>query len=220
MLILLLHFLVAESERGCTVQLSSTGSTGTASYIASSIGTAASGASGTSAGVVRCGTPTNPWIVEAESGQRINVSLLDFGTVSAVSPTSASSSSSDQNKMEPPGAADGAEDSQTTSDVDALPCSSTYGYIVEHSDTSQQQQQQQRSDKRRRNVTICAGGHHRERIVHQTLSHVIQVVTSYDDAPSSESTGNERHFIFRFEGKAMSYVLNFAGVVADKCFSC
>ena len=34
---------------------------------------------GAAAAALRCGSQSNPWIVEAQIGQQINVSLLDFG---------------------------------------------------------------------------------------------------------------------------------------------
>jgi hypothetical protein len=186
--------LVADVERGCTIQLSATGSTGSASYVVSSVGAASSSAvAGTSLSGVRCGTPSQPWVVEAEPGQRLNISLIDFGTAAAAGATLTSTDDQAllQQQSVSSARAEGPAVSVPDDDSDQS-CPSVYGFLVERGDGDS-----------RRNVTICGGGRRRDREVHLTDSHMVNMVTSVGgvEAETADSSGNVRYFIVRFEGR-------------------
>lgn len=118
-----------------------------------------------------CGSRANPWVVEAQIGQQINVSLLDFGQQRLTSRSDddfrAQSSATNKNGQKP--------DS----------CGIQYGYIVEKTATA----------GTGRNVSICSGQGdlQRNRFVYQSKGSTVEIVFS-----SSNYTSDK--FLLGFEG--------------------
>lgn len=124
---------------------------------------------------LHCGTRTQPWLLEAPAGQRINISLLDFTPTVGLttysrskdsSRTSASSSSSNENCF---------QQQQVQ-----------YGYIVDKSATA----------FNKKNVSICGGtGSARLHNVYLSTSNVVEIVLSHASHGNSSSS-----FLVRVEG--------------------
>ena len=138
---------MVDAERGCTVPVSS--SRGPTYVPSSSVGSA-------------CGTPAQPWIVDAEPGQHLDVSVVDFAA--------AARAEADGGNARPP---------------------SCPGYLLD-------------SDPNgvgRRNVSLCPDGRQRERDVYQSVGHVIELITSGDQAVTSPADQPAATFLVRFDGQ-------------------
>jgi len=104
---------------------------------------------------IGCGTKTQPWLLEAPAGQRINISLLDF-TAAARGLTSQYLSRSTSHVI-----------ISTTSSSSSGSCvdeKHQYGYIIE------------RSSVNKKNVSVCHARSNRQTHVHLSTSNVLQLV--------------------------------------------
>jgi len=122
---------------------------------------------------IGCGTKTQPWMLEAPAGQRINISLLDFtaaarltsqhltrSTSHVITTTSSSSSSS----------------SSSGSCVDEK---HQYGYIIDKSSVN------------KKNVSVCHARSNRQTHVYLSTSNTLQLVLNTDHSDN---------FLLRVEG--------------------
>jgi hypothetical protein len=121
----------------------------------------------------RCGSRTNPWIIEAQTGQRISISLLDFGPQQRRPEDGATSQTVAVERLQP-----GLEN-----------CTMSYGYIVEKAATN------------KRNTTICSNGAGdlRDRFVYQSTGSAIEMVLSSTQSSGAESFQNK--FLVGFKGQ-------------------
>jgi hypothetical protein len=121
---------------------------------------------------LRCGTRTNPWIIEAQTGQRISISLLDFGRQQR---------RPDHDVTNQTAAANGFQQG-----IDS--CMTHYGYIVDKTASNS------------RNITICATGigFQRDRFVYQSTGSAIEIVLS---SPHAGSENNQNKFLVGFKGQ-------------------
>lgn len=122
----------------------------------------------------RCGSKLNPWIVEAQTGQKINISLLDFGLQQLPR--------------------DAAEVSDQAAATDAVvrqtnDCTFHYGYILDKAATATND----------RNITICAtsSGLTRDRFVYQSKGSAVEIVLN---PMQSDQGSNQYKFLLGFEG--------------------
>ena len=79
---------MVEPDRSCTVPVTSS-----SLHIAAAAATESGAESWSGQSNIGCGTKTQPWMLEAPAGQRINISLLDFTAASHLITSSSSSSS-------------------------------------------------------------------------------------------------------------------------------
>jgi hypothetical protein len=131
---------------------------------------------------VRCGSPTHPWILEAQTGQRINIRLLDFV----------------QQRRRRSRWLDEVNDSQpeTVEKFDRWieNCAVQYGYIVDKAVTSAFSL----------NTTICAAfgaGLPRDRFVYQSRGSTVEIVLT-DSQPRDKDRFT---YLISFEGTSMQH---------------
>jgi hypothetical protein len=121
---------------------------------------------------LQCGTRSNPWIVEAQTGQQISINLLDF----------------EQQQKSPQQRQTGNGVSIQDAAVNMMAnCTIQYGYIVDKAAASG------------RNVTICDAGAvpQRDRFIYQSKGSTIEVVITR--AQSASSIAQPR-FLLGFQG--------------------
>lgn len=113
----------------------------------------------------RCGTPSHPWIIEAQLGQQINVSLLDFGQYR----TETDDVINRQLAM-----------SGVDSDVHLCPIQ--YGYIKDKASAA--------VSSRRKNVTICSArnGLSSSTFVYQSKGNSVELVLNDNGAMKINNT--------------------------------
>lgn len=131
----------------------------------------------------RCGSRLNPWIIEAQIGQQINISLLDFGQQSR------RSRSNDDISNKP----SVAEIKGQTQEA----CAVQYGYIMEKAAAAGTV----------RNMSVCSGygDLQRNRFVYQSRGSSVEIVFS-----SSNFTSDSQHkLLFGFEGYILPYMFVF-----------
>lgn len=162
--------LVVEEDRSCVVSV-------TSSYLHISKPILRPSSVHQSGATLHCGTKTQPWLLEAPAGQRINISLLDF------TPTATSISGS---------VPDSAPVDNTrglyTADRSCIHqhAKYQYGYVIDKS----------AAVASKKNITICnTPGSHRLVNVHLSTSNVVELVLH-----SSHETSNMSHFLIRIEG--------------------
>ena len=125
---------------------------------------------------IRCGSRMNPWLVDAQTGQQINIMMFDFG------------SSSDQQHRT------GISNEQVASGVGELiktsgdMCSVKYGYILD------------KASSRSRNSSICSSDANlqRERLLYQSKGSSLEIVLFSTDTDVNNS--NKHNFLLGFEG--------------------
>lgn len=162
-------FLVVDEDRSCSISAT----LGTSIFIASSPNNQQSGHSS------RCGSRSNPWIVEAQTGQQISVRLLDFGQHQLQLQTD------DRFKSRNPVA----ERSDN--------CSWHYGYIKDKAAAVATGS---------KNVTLCATGlgFNRDRFIYSSKGSAIEVVV----APPQDGSDSMQHkFLLGFQGFRILLVL-------------
>ena len=151
---------MADGERGCAVPVSSSrGPT----YVPSS------------APDSPCGTPGQPWIVDAEPGQRLDVSVVDFAAARDAAAAAAAERGADGRPR-------------------PAPCP---GHLLDGGDEAG-------GVGRPRNVSLCPdGGRQRQRHVYRSVGHVIELVTSgYQDIAASEPDEQAAAaFLVRLDGQ-------------------
>jgi hypothetical protein len=131
-----------EEDRSCVVSLSSN-----PLHIA---GNSVSSGPQSNSGL-HCGTRTQPWLLEAPAGQRINISLVDFTPADAV-PLSAAHTGSLSSRGRT-----FSSSSQRLVDV----CEHPYGYIVDKSAAAA---------SGKRNVSVCSQSMASQKLQHIYLS--------------------------------------------------
>jgi len=148
---------VVEQDRSCTVSVTST-----PLHIAAAA--AAESASGVDSwsgqSNIGCGTKTQPWMLEAPAGQRINISLLDF--TAAARPTSQHLTRSSSHLIT----------TTTTSSSSSGSCvdeKHQYGYIIDKSSVN------------RKNVSVCQADSNRETHLYLSNSNTLQLVLTKNE---------------------------------------
>jgi len=146
-----------EPDRSCTVSLTS-----------NPLHIAAAAAAESASGVdswsgqsnVGCGTKTQPWMLEAPAGQRINISLLDF--TAAARPTSQHLTRSSLHLI-----TTSSSSSRSGSCVDER---HQYGYIIDKSSVNN------------KNVSVCRAQSNRQSHVYLSTASALQIVLSNDES--------------------------------------
>jgi len=155
-------YTVVEPDRSCTVSVTS-----------SPLHIAAAAAAESASGVdswsgqsnMGCGTKTQPWMLEAPAGQRINISLLDF--TAATRPTSQHLTRSSSHLI---------TTTTTTSSSSSGSCVDErhqYGYIIDKSSVDN------------KNVSVCQTQSNRQSHLYSSSSNTLQVVLSNDESVNS-----------------------------------
>jgi hypothetical protein len=170
---------VVEEDRSCLVSVTSH-----ARHIAKPA-IVSSPAAMQSDGGLHCGTKSQPWLLEAPAGQRINISLLDFASKSAAN---AADSTADSSL------------SRDTSDrqrgvVSSTGCAQSpgrqhYGYVIDKSATGN-----------KKNVSICGGENSSDRMrnVFLSSSNVVELVLFAGEQNTARSRRNS--YLLKIEGR-------------------
>lgn len=96
----------------------------------------------------RCGSRSHPWIVDAQTGQQISISLLDFSQIHQTTD-------------------DVVSDQAAAVRLDAdRSCDNQYGYIIDKT-----------ASTLKKNITIC-GGKQRQQFLYQSKGSAIEVVVT------------------------------------------
>jgi len=109
---------------------------------------------------IGCGTKTQPWMLEAPAGQRINISLLDF--TDAARPTSQHLTRSSSHLI--------TSSSSSSSSGSCVDERHQYGYIIDKSSVNN------------KNVSVCRAQSNRQSHVYLSSSNTLQVVFSNDES--------------------------------------
>jgi hypothetical protein len=123
---------------------------------------------------IDCGTKTQPWVLEAPAGQRINISLLDF---------TPGLTSDSRSQGQTGSASDTSSSSSSGSCVQQL--KHQYGYVVD------------KSAGNKKNVSVCGGGFDRQTNIYLSNNNVLQVVLTQHAA----ANGQRFNFLLRVEGR-------------------
>ena len=157
---------VAEGDRSCTVTVSDSsllhilGSPSYEDHVTHSS---------------RCGSPLNPWIVDTQTGQKINVSILDFGRGQSLRQT--------DDVVKSPTLATG-----ITVDHPMDRCATHYGYIVDKA----------AAGTRHRNVTICnVKDESMSAFILQSKSNTVEMVLASSSIKKSDGSAS---FLIAFQG--------------------
>jgi len=144
---------VVEPDRSCVVSVTSS-----PLHIAA---TAAAGVDRQSrqSNVIGCGTKTQPWMLEAPAGQRINISLLDF-TAAAARLTSRHLTRSTSLVI---------TTSSSSSSGSCVDENQQYGYIIDKSSVNN------------KNVSVCHARSNRQTHLYLSTSNTLQLVLANDD---------------------------------------
>lgn len=180
---LLLNFVVsvAEEDRSCTVYLSSS------PLHISRPSTGSTSSSQSNVGLHSCGTRSQPWLLEAPSGQRINISLFDF-TPSAAANSAAVTIINNQSQD----ALHASASSSISSRHRSCPHQRLLGYLIDKSAVT-------------KNVSICGSGStgdQRVRNVYMSESNVIELVL----APNNGISGTF-NILLSIEGEMTTMLL-------------
>jgi len=145
-------YLVVEPDRSCDVAVTSS-----PLHIAAAADADAGVDSWSRQSNIGCGTKTQPWMLEAPAGQRINISLLDF-TAAARGLTTQHLSRSTSHVI-------------TTSSSRSGGCvdeKHQYGYVID------------KSSLNKKNVSVCHARSNRQTHVHLSTSNSLQLVLTND----------------------------------------
>ena len=107
--------------------------------------------------VIGCGTKTQPWMLEAPAGQRINISLLDF-TAAAARQTSQHLTRSTSRVF---------TTSSSSSSGSCVDENQQYGYIIDKSSVN-------------KNVFVCHARSNRQTHLYVSTSNTLQLVLAKD----------------------------------------
>lgn len=171
----IINFVVVESERSCTVQVTSKRLHITGSQANN--------------GSPRCGTRSQPWVLEAPAGQRINVTLFDF------TPTVVTTGRGLTSDLSPRGAT---YEPRTTGRINACAQQQRlYGYITDKS-----------AAETKKNVSVCGdtSGSRRLSHVYLSTSNVAELVLT--NAEGSTLGSQMSNFLVGFEGNCLKYSYN------------
>ena len=148
---MVLFMLVVEPDRSCTVSVTSNPLHIAAAAAAESASSVDSWSGQSNVG---CGTKTQPWMLEAPAGQRINISLLDF--TAAARPTSQHLTRSSSHLIT-------SSSSSSSSCVDER---HQYGYIIDKSSVNN------------KNVSVCHARSTRQSHLYLSTANTLQLVLS------------------------------------------
>jgi len=140
---------VVEPDRSCTVSVTSS-----PLHIAAAAATDMDSRSTQSN--IGCGTKTQPWMLEAPAGQRINISLLDFTAAARLTSQHLTRSTSH------------AITSSSSSSGSCVDEKHQYGYIIDKSSVN------------KKNVSVCHARSNRQTHVYLSMSNTAQLVLSSD----------------------------------------
>jgi len=145
-------FTVIEPDRSCVVSVTSR-----PLHIAAAADADAGVDSWSRQSNIGCGTKTQPWILEAPAGQRINISLLDF-TAAERGLTSQHLSRSTSHIIT----------SSSSSSGSCVDEKHQYGYIIDKSSVN------------KKNVSVCHARSNRQTHVHLSTSNTLHLVLTND----------------------------------------
>jgi len=143
---------VVEPDRSCVVSV-------TSSPLHIAAAAAAGVSQSTQSNVIGCGTKTQPWILEAPAGQRINISLLDF-TAAAARLTSQHLTRSTSRVI---------TTSSSSSSGSCVDENQQYGYIIDESSVNN------------KNVSVCHARSNRLTHLYLSASNTLQLVLANDN---------------------------------------
>ena len=106
---------------------------------------------------IGCGTKTQPWMLEAPAGQRINISLLDFTAAARLTSQHLTRSTSHVITT-----------SSSSSSGSCVDEKHQYGYIIDKSSVN------------KKNVSVCHARSNRQTHVYLTTSNTLQLVLNND----------------------------------------
>jgi len=138
---------VVEPDRSCVVSV-------TSSPLHIAAAAAAGVSQSTQSNVIGCGTKTQPWMLEAPAGQRINISLLDF-TAAAARQTSQHLTRSTSRVF---------TTSSSSSSGSCVDENQQYGYIIDKSSVNN------------KNVSVCHARSNRQTHIYLSTSNTLQLV--------------------------------------------
>jgi len=147
-------FTVVESDRSCVVSV-------TSSPLHIAAAAAAGVDSWSTQSNIGCGTKTQPWMLEAPAGQRINISLLDFTAAARLTSQHLTRSTSHIITSS----------SSSSSSGSCVDENHQYGYIIDKSSVN------------KKNVSVCHARSNRQTHVYLSTSNTLQLVFTND--PSS-----------------------------------
>ena len=139
---------VVEPDRSCVVSV-------TSSPLHIAAAAAAGVDSWSTQSNIGCGTKTQPWMLEAPAGQRINISLLDFTAVARLTSQHLTRSTSHIITS---------SSSSSSSSGSCVDENHQYGYIIDESPVN------------KKNVSVCHARSNRQTHVYLSTSNVLQLV--------------------------------------------
>ena len=142
-------FVVVEPDRSCVVSATS----GPLHIAAATAATAAAAGKDTIQSNIGCGTKTQPWMLEAPAGQRINISLLDFTAAARLTSQHLTRSTSHI-----------ITSSSSSSSGSCVDEKHQYGYIIDKSSVN------------KNNVSLCHARSNRQTHVYLSTSNVLEIV--------------------------------------------
>jgi len=114
-----------------------------------------------------CGTRNQPWMIEAPSGQKIKISLLDFTPTAAASLAGLTSDSKSRDLIRTAQGKSGSSSSAAGSSAVGNMYSCQYGYVVDKSLPT----------SNKRNVSVCGGGPSQQLTnVYTSASNMVELV--------------------------------------------
>ena len=148
---MLLHTVV-EPDRSCVVSVTSS-----PLHIAAAAAAAAGVDSWSTQSNIGCGTKTQPWMLEAPVGQRINISLLDFTAAARLTSQHLTRSTSH------------IITSSSSSSGSCVDENHQYGYIIDKSSVNN------------KNVSVCHARSNRQTHVYLSTSNTLQLAMTTID---------------------------------------
>ena len=142
--------VVVEPDRSCVVSV-------TSSPLHIAAAAAAGVDSWSTQSNIGCGTKTQPWMLEAPAGQRINVSLLDFTAAARLTSQHLTRSTSHIITT-----------SSSSSSGSCVDENHQYGYIIDKSSVN------------KKNVSVCHARFNRQTHVYLSTSNTLQLVLNND----------------------------------------
>jgi len=143
--------IVVEPDRSCTVSVTSS-----PLHIAAAAAAAGVDSRSTQSDI-GCGTKTQPWMLEAPAGQRINISLLDFTAAASLISQHLTRSTSHVITT-----------SSSSSSGSCVDEKHQYGYIIDKSSVN------------KKNVSVCHARSNRQTHVYLSTSNTAQLVLNND----------------------------------------
>ena len=137
-----------EPDRSCTVSVTSN-----PLHIAAAAAAAAGIDSWSTQSNIGCGTKTQPWMLEAPAGQRINISLLDFTAAARLTSQHLTRSTSRV-----------ITSSSSSSSGSCVDEKHQYGYIIDKSSVN------------KKNVSMCHTRSNRQMHIYLSASNTLQVI--------------------------------------------